>query len=111
MGLEAVATSMAISTGGVHDPNEVTGKLLEAFSAVWRDCAVGGLSYLCESWRENDWLSGRELSVRLPGGEFRGRYDGIDNEGCLVLTDKAGKRHTVLTGDVSHINTGDGSIT
>lgn len=107
-GLASIATSMALATGKPHPPAEVCAGFLDAFAAIWGACAAGGLAHLCQTWRRHDWLADREIAVRLSGGELRGRYEGIDDTGALVLADAAGERHTVLTGDVRKIVAGDG---
>lgn len=51
-----------------------------------------------------DWLAraagvGNEISVRLPGREFSGRFDGLDEAGRLLVT-HAGRQTAITAGDV-----------
>ena len=66
---------------------------------------------LFDQWRENGfapirerWLAraagvGEEITVRLPNEEFSGVFEGLDDEGALIVGSPAGRR-TVAAGEV-----------
>lgn len=44
-----------------------------------------GLRAFAETWRRYDWLRGRAVTVRQPGGPVRGTASGIDDDGALLV--------------------------
>jgi BirA family biotin operon repressor/biotin-[acetyl-CoA-carboxylase] ligase len=51
------------------------------------------------------WLNfacglGKEISVRLPRMTLTGKFEGIDENGTLLLTDEQGQKHSITAGDV-----------
>ena len=44
-----------------------------------------GLHAFAEGWRECDWLRGRDVTVKQPGGSVRGKASGIDSDGALLV--------------------------
>jgi len=48
-----------------------------------------GFHAFAETWRRYDWLRGRTVSVRQPGGTVRGTASGIDSDGALLVQEAA----------------------
>ena len=70
---------------------------------TWRRAQEGGEPDAFDSirrlWLERAAGVGQTITVRLPRGETRGRFAGLDETGRLIL-DTADGRHTIDAGDV-----------
>ena len=101
MELLAPATSMWLSTQRAHAPDTVLATLLPfldtALSAAMSDLRLE----IGSAWASHDYLRDRQIRVNTPGGVIAGAYRGMTAEGALRLTDRAGREHTVLSGDAS----------
>lgn len=73
----------------------------------------GALAHHYGQWQERGlepvrarWLArsfaavGQPATVRLPGGALEGRFEGLDNDGGLVLRLEDGEKTTIHAGDV-----------
>jgi BirA family biotin operon repressor/biotin-[acetyl-CoA-carboxylase] ligase len=63
----------------------------------WRN---EGLAVVREAWLERAARLGEEITVRLPGVELKGRFEGLDESGALLLDMADGSRRLVSAGDV-----------
>jgi BirA family transcriptional regulator, biotin operon repressor / biotin---[acetyl-CoA-carboxylase] ligase len=59
-----------------------------------------GFTVIRAAWMQRAGALGRELRVRITGGEVRGRYEGLDASGRLLLRCADGGVHAVGAGDV-----------
>lgn len=59
----------------------------------------GGLEPFRADWKKYDWLKGKPVDVDMPGAEFDGIADGIDEHGALHVITPQGRR-VVYTGTV-----------
>lgn len=59
-----------------------------------------GLSVVREAWLERAARLGGEIVVRLPNEEIIGCFEGLDEQGALLLTMADGSRRAVTAGDV-----------
>ena len=64
-----------------------------------------GFEAFADTWRRYDWLSGRTITVRQPGGAVRGTASGIDSDGALLVRD-AGTTTRVISGSIEVPGTG-----
>lgn len=48
-----------------------------------------GFDAFAKSWRRYDWLLGKVIIVEQPGGSLRGTASGIDDDGALLVKEKA----------------------
>ncbi len=48
-----------------------------------------GFDAFADTWRRYDWLHGRTVTVRQPGGAVRGTAAGIDSNGALLVREAA----------------------
>jgi BirA family biotin operon repressor/biotin-[acetyl-CoA-carboxylase] ligase len=44
-----------------------------------------GLHAFADTWKERDWLRGREITVQQSGGLLKGTASGIDSDGALLV--------------------------
>jgi BirA family biotin operon repressor/biotin-[acetyl-CoA-carboxylase] ligase len=59
-----------------------------------------GIGFFVDSWRESDWLRGRDITVEQANGRISGIACGIDDDGALLLhTGTAVTR--IITGSIS----------
>jgi BirA family transcriptional regulator, biotin operon repressor / biotin---[acetyl-CoA-carboxylase] ligase len=66
--------------------------------AQWRRGAAFGA--VRTDWLELAAFKGGEMKVRLPGGELSGRYEGLDDRGCLMLRLGDGTLQAIAAGEV-----------
>lgn len=104
------ATSLAIE-GGITDREPLAKEVLRSLARrylAWCDTA-GGPDSVIPAYREQCETIGREITLQLPGGEtVSGRATGIDDEGRLVVVDRAtGESRPWLVGDVTHVRTAE----
>lgn len=63
----------------------------------WQD---EGLSALRDAWLDRAARLGEDITVRLPDRKLRGRFEGLDDSGALLLETRDGKRQLISAGDV-----------
>lgn len=94
------ATSLAAEGAAEATVEEVLGRFVEAFArwrVQWRDA---GLAAVHTAWLARAWRLGEEIAVRQAGGELRGRFEGLDGSGALLLALADGSRRALPAGDV-----------
>jgi len=99
--LAAIATSIAMETGGEVSRPALLAEVLNAFDAdydCWRNSA--DLAPFLPFLESHSRMKGQEVVVKNVRGEIRGRVSGISSDGELLL-DVAGKTVAVASGDVT----------
>jgi len=66
-----------------------------------------GFDPFADTWRRHDWLRGRTVSVRQPGGSIHGTALGIDSDGAL-LVQEATTTTRVISGSIEVQGVGGG---
>jgi BirA family transcriptional regulator, biotin operon repressor / biotin---[acetyl-CoA-carboxylase] ligase len=66
--------------------------------AQWRRGA--GFGAVRAEWLERAAFKGGNMKVRLPGGELSGRYESLDERGCLMLRLDDGTLQAIAAGEV-----------
>lgn len=87
--------------------------VLEAFARrfqVWADrWRAQGFAPVRQAWQARAWRLNQTLDIRLGArGSVSGRFDGLAEDGALVLSLADGTRRTVAAGDVSAARAGQG---
>ena len=100
--LQTVATSLLLETGVYFSMDDlltlICGEVFEHISTLEQ----AGFSPLLERWKQYDFLAGKSLQWLTHSGEVvRGRSEGPDDCGRLLVRDDNGLLHHVLSGDIS----------
>ena len=78
-------------------------RVLEAFIKhfdIWQKRFRNeGKEAVLNAWRQKAYGVGEKITVNLPDKRLEGTFDGLDNNGCLLLN-KEGKITKIMTGDV-----------
>lgn len=94
---------IAVSLGNLLSPPPSRMALLQAllntFEAAYEAFSAEGAPYALARWRRFAWL-GQLCRVARDTTEVEGRAVGVDETGALLLEDKDGKRHAILSGEV-----------
>jgi BirA family biotin operon repressor/biotin-[acetyl-CoA-carboxylase] ligase len=89
--LQPVATSLQEHLGRPVDLKPLLRELLERLDAANQALEQGQLAQIVERWRALDGLAGSRVTVVAGEGRIEGDYLGIDDEGALLLRDRAGE--------------------
>lgn len=92
-----------------HRREATPAEMFEALSArMAKNLALfdrgAGFDAIREAWTSHALPLGTALQVKLPSGERRGRFAGIDQAGHLLLEIDGGARETIMVGDVFPID-------
>jgi BirA family transcriptional regulator, biotin operon repressor / biotin---[acetyl-CoA-carboxylase] ligase len=71
--------------------------MVERLTQWRRGTAFGAIR---TEWLERAAFKGGEMKVRLPGGELSGRYESLDDRGCLMLRLSDGTLQAIAGGEV-----------
>lgn len=99
-GLDQATVSMA-ELGVKTTPEEVLAELAESwlqYERLW-DHGIG-LPEIRDRWLRHASGVGGEVSVTTDGEIVRGRFETIDDHGCLVIMDRNGGRRRIAAGEV-----------
>lgn len=100
--LHAKATSLYLATGRTFFlPHLLTGCVHALLGAV-AQMEAGGFSEILRQWKKRDALVDRHMQWLTPTGVIvRGTSLGPDDDGVLHIRDANGRRHQVLSGDIT----------
>ena len=99
--LRETATSLRLAAGRPVDRLRVAARLLGALEARYGRHQSGGLASMRADWESRSCLQGRTVEVTAGDHVTRGRVQGIDDEGALLLADAAGTVRRVTAGEVT----------
>ena len=100
--LQDKATSLHILTGSDYDVRAVFDHVRRHLFARLALFESAGFAEILEDWRKRDMLLGKWLQWVSTSGEIiHGRSEGPDDIGRLMVKDKEGKTHQILSGDIS----------
>lgn len=90
-----------LSRAGVRPGrSRLAARVLAEIAVAMAQFDAEGLAPFLAEWRARDALRGREVVLRSPQGEVRGRACGVDESGALLL-DVGGAARRVTSGEVS----------
>jgi BirA family biotin operon repressor/biotin-[acetyl-CoA-carboxylase] ligase len=94
------ATDIAAAGGGIVEARDALMVLLDSLRR-WRDrWETAGIAPVREHWLARARGLGEDIIVRLPREELRGRFDGLNESGALLLRLHDGTVRTISAGDV-----------
>jgi BirA family transcriptional regulator, biotin operon repressor / biotin---[acetyl-CoA-carboxylase] ligase len=76
---------------------ELSAAMVERLAQWRRGAAFGAIR---NDWLERAAFKGGEMKVRLPSGELSGRYETLDDRGCLMLRLGDGTLQAIAAGEV-----------
>ena len=87
--------------GSSATPQELFARLVVAMDEVLGTWNRGqGLAQIRDSWLDRADGIGKPVTVNLPDRQIHGLFDGIDDEGRLMLAMADGSRQMIASGDV-----------
>jgi len=95
------ATSVLIETGQVLARAGLIRAILEHFETSYAVFSQKGFEPFRQRWKELSGIIGRCIVVEMIGRTLAGEVLDIDPEGLLILRDDEGRRHRIVSGDVS----------
>ena len=94
------ATCLA-EQGSAVTPQELFARLVVSMDQALTDWDQGrGLSRIRDGWIARAQGIGQPVTVNLPDRQIHGLFDGIDNEGRLMLAMPDGNKQMIASGDV-----------
>lgn len=100
--LQEKATSLFSHTGRRYRRSELLAALVAEIKGVVGRFERHGFAGILAEWRQRDATFGRELAWLTQSGEVvRGVSLGPDADGQLLIRDRAGRVHGVLSGDIT----------
>ena len=97
------ATSMLIETGKRFSRVKVIREYLKWYEAYYEVFKNIGFEPIRKRWRELTNMIGQQITVEMIDKRCRGEVQDIDKDGALIITDRTGKSHRIIFGDVTVI--------
>jgi BirA family transcriptional regulator, biotin operon repressor / biotin---[acetyl-CoA-carboxylase] ligase len=97
------ATSVLIETGERFSRPEILREYLTREEAYFRRLRTSGFGPILERWKELADTIGRQIRVEMMDKTYVGCVENIDPEGILILKDRKGASHRILSGDVTFL--------
>jgi len=99
--IEETATSILIETGKRFSRAGLLREYLRRQEACLRWLRSSGFKPILDRWKELADSIGREVRVEMMDKTYIGWVEDIDPEGILILKDKEGVSHRIVSGDVA----------
>jgi BirA family biotin operon repressor/biotin-[acetyl-CoA-carboxylase] ligase len=94
------ATNLAVESGREVTAAAVLPVVLNALREWRQRWETAGIAPVRDAWLARARGLGEDIIVRLPQEELRGRFDGLDDSGALLLRLPDGARRSISAGDV-----------
>ncbi|GAB6096009.1 biotin--[acetyl-CoA-carboxylase] ligase [Desulfatiferula olefinivorans] len=98
--IRRLATSLLIESGRRWSRPDLVAGILAHVEAAYDQIQNQGFPDLMTRWKALSDLIGRTVTVYLLDAALRGRVTDVDDEGVLILQDRDGRIHRVISGDV-----------
>lgn len=94
------ATSLLIERGERFSRIDLLREYLRRQEASYRRLGTFGFELILDRWKELADCIGREIRVEMMDKTYVGWVEDIDPEGILILKDREGVSHRIVSGDV-----------
>lgn len=95
-------TSLFTETAKEYDIVSLFSAIRKRLLLLLSQLETEGFAGILEQWQKRDMLQGKWMSWVTPAGNVvYGRSLGVNSNGVLLIEDSSGKRHEVLSGDLS----------
>lgn len=99
--LRTPATSLLLEQGRQVSRAQFAASMLNELDRLYTEFLERGFAPVREEWHKRCNANGHDVSVSDGGAEImRGRFDGIDSDGALLLCRADGTLERILSGDV-----------
>jgi BirA family biotin operon repressor/biotin-[acetyl-CoA-carboxylase] ligase len=98
--LSESATSLSSASGQVVNRQELLSALLAELERGYLKLRQGLHEEVFQEWRGRLAMLGQEVEIRTATDIIRGVAEDVDQTGALLVRDKDGVLHTILSGDV-----------
>ncbi len=105
-GLEEQATSIFLELGRQVEAEQVLSQLLSSIHETLAEKQKQGNRYLARAWKIRDALLGAEIEIIVGEESWRGRYQGMDDLGRLMIQFSGGEDRTFWSGEVVKVRRG-----
>ncbi|MGI6684323.1 MAG: biotin--[acetyl-CoA-carboxylase] ligase [Bacillota bacterium] len=96
-----IATSLKLETGNTMNRAKIAAAILNNWEENYQEFLHHGFSRIKSHWKDYSVNLGQEITVHTLKDTIQGRMVDIDDEGLLLVEDRAGIIHKIVAGDVS----------
>jgi BirA family biotin operon repressor/biotin-[acetyl-CoA-carboxylase] ligase len=100
--LKEKATTVRMEKNQIINRKNLLCSILTHFDSLYLRLSQGKFSFIKEKWISSSTMIGREIMIHGEKGTFRGKVCGVDDHGCLLVSDKDGVKQ-VIAGDIEYI--------
>ncbi|WP_312108561.1 biotin--[acetyl-CoA-carboxylase] ligase [Brevibacillus reuszeri] len=100
--LSEIATSLRIESGDEVKRVDFIQQFCRNFEEEYDHFLQHGFQRVKQEWEKHSYSIGRWVSVQTISQMFEGRAVGLDDEGVLMVEDRAGIMHKVYSADVNY---------
>lgn len=95
------ATSLYIESGRQYSRVALIRIILERFEDIYNTFKIGGFKRTLKEWMKRADIVGRTVEVNAMNTVYKGEVTSIDQDGGLIVRDKRGNYHRIISGDIS----------
>lgn len=99
--IRALATSLAIQTGGMVDRPCLAARVLEELEFDYSRIRSGQFEQIALEWERSCSTLGKAVRIQMGDRILQGRAEALDGEGALLLRSSHGNLERILGGDVT----------
>lgn len=97
------ATSMLIETQKRFSRVRIIREYLKWYETYYEVFKNIGSEPIRKRWRELTNMIGQQITIEMIDKRYSGEVQDIDKDGALIITDRTGKSHRIIFGDVTVI--------
>jgi len=99
-GVEYPATSLAAATGRAPDAEDALARLAGRWDAWYETWMNNGFQPIRDAWLARASGLGERVHTRLANREVQGVFEGLADDGALILREPGGKQTRIAAGEV-----------